>query len=141
MTLFLVLISLWGLPNRLFIDSAHYRFNLAPPQGCVDIADAHHGLWQVASEVTRRGGKTQSEQRKNRKLRATVSVLMVRNSPQAGPTTPNKRSLAGAGLGLKFYTGAWSLDTFVAWRTDGGRSTSDGTDRNRRLWVSVGYQF
>lgn len=39
--------------------------------------NASLGLWQVASEVARRGGKTQSEQRKNRKLRAAVSVLMM----------------------------------------------------------------
>lgn len=70
-----------------------------------------------------------------------MGEITVRNSPQANSTTPNKRSLAGAGLGLKLYAGAWSLDTFVAWRTDGGRPTSDGTDRNPRLWVSVGYQF
>ena len=39
--------------------------------------NASLGLWQVTSEIVRRGGKTQSEQRKTRKLRAAAGLLMV----------------------------------------------------------------
>ncbi len=38
--------------------------------------NASQGLWQVASEVARSGGKAQSEQRKNRKTKALLGAVL-----------------------------------------------------------------
>ena len=49
--------------------------------------------------------------------------------------------IAGAGLGLRYADGPWSLDASVAWRTDGGRPVSDTRDRNPRLWLTANWRF
>lgn len=53
----------------------------------------------------------------------------------------NERNLAGYGLGARYSDGAWSVDAALAWRSRGGRPTSDTTDRNPRLWVTAGWRF
>ena len=49
---------------------------------------------------------------------------------------------AGAGVGLRFQSGPWSLDGTLAWRTKGGQPTSDThADPKPRLWLAAGYRF
>ncbi len=57
------------------------------------------------------------------------------------PVTDNTRSLAGAGLGVRYGSGPWSLEATLAWRTQGGEPTSDSQDRRPRLWVSAVWRF
>lgn len=59
----------------------------------------------------------------------------------AAVATNNARSLAGAGLGLRYHQGPWSVDATVAWRTYGGQPRSDTADPQPRGWVTVGYRF
>lgn len=69
----------------------------------------------------------------------------VRVNADPGRITPavtdNTRRIAGAGLGLRYADGPWSLDASVAWRTDGGRPVSDTRDRNPRLWLTANWRF
>jgi hemolysin activation/secretion protein len=49
---------------------------------------------------------------------------------------------AGAGFGLRYYTSNWNIDATVAWRTKGGKPTSDThNDPKPRFWLAVGYTF
>lgn len=57
------------------------------------------------------------------------------------PVTDNTRSIAGAGLGVRYGSGPWSLETAAAWRTHGGAPTSDTQDRHPRAWLAAGYRF
>lgn len=52
------------------------------------------------------------------------------------------RSLAGAGLGMRYQRGAWSADAALAWRTRGNRPTDvNERDSKPRVWVTAGYRF
>lgn len=51
------------------------------------------------------------------------------------------RSLAGAGLGLRFNHGPWALDASAAWRVAGGRPIADTKDVDPRVWASANYRF
>ncbi len=53
----------------------------------------------------------------------------------------NKRSIAGAGAGLRYQIDRWSVDVALAWRTHGDRPQSDTADRNPRGWLTLGYTF
>lgn len=57
------------------------------------------------------------------------------------PVTDNTRSIAGAGLGVRYGSGPWSLEAAAAWRTHGGAPTSDTQDRRPRLWASALWRF
>lgn len=49
---------------------------------------------------------------------------------------------AGAGVGLRYESGRWSLNGTLAWRTKGGPSTSDThNDPRPRAWLAAGYKF
>ena len=49
---------------------------------------------------------------------------------------------AGVGLGLRYQEAGWMLDTALAWRTQGGVPTSEGTrDPKPRAWVNFTYKF
>ena len=49
---------------------------------------------------------------------------------------------AGAGFGVRYYTSNWNVDATVAWRTEGGKPTSDThADPKPRFWLTVGYTF
>lgn len=56
-------------------------------------------------------------------------------------TATNDRSLAGAGIGLRYQKGGWNVDALVAWRTDGGKPLSDIEDKRPIGWFNVGYKF
>jgi hemolysin activation/secretion protein len=53
----------------------------------------------------------------------------------------NDRSLAGAGLGLRYQRGPLSADLAFAWRTRGGMPEADNQVRNPRAWGSLAYRF
>ena len=50
---------------------------------------------------------------------------------------PNDRSLAGEGLGLRYFLGEWSLDASVSWSSRGGKAQSDSLERNPRFWINL----
>ena len=56
----------------------------------------------------------------------------------------NERTLAGAGVGLRYQRSSWSLDAALAWRLEGGVPQSDEQDQRERgpqAWLSFGYKF
>lgn len=55
--------------------------------------------------------------------------------------TSNTRSIAGAGLGIRYNHGPLNLSTAVAWRTRGGEPESDSRDSDPRLWATAGWRF
>ena len=55
--------------------------------------------------------------------------------------TDNRRTIAGAGLGLRYQQRSWSLDAAVAWPTTGGPVQSDVQTREPRVWLTAGYRF
>ncbi|MBX5459779.1 MAG: ShlB/FhaC/HecB family hemolysin secretion/activation protein [Steroidobacteraceae bacterium] len=55
--------------------------------------------------------------------------------------TDNTRSIAGAGLGLRYADRGWNVDAALAWRTKGGAPESDTRDDKPWLSVSGGYRF
>lgn len=57
------------------------------------------------------------------------------------PVTDNTRSIAGGGLGLRYASGALSLEATAAWRGRGGKPQSDTKDDNPRLWVAAAWRF
>lgn len=57
------------------------------------------------------------------------------------PVSDNTRSLAGAGLGVRYNEGPFAVEAAVAWRTHGGAPTSDTQDRRPRLWASANWRF
>jgi hemolysin activation/secretion protein len=52
----------------------------------------------------------------------------------------NKRSLAGAGVGLRFNPPHWRLDVSAAWRTEGTFSDVNQAD-TPMVWMSANYRF
>ncbi len=56
-------------------------------------------------------------------------------------TSANRRSLSGAGVGMRLAMSSWSADASIAWRVHGGAPTSDSVDKNPRLWATLGYRF
>lgn len=52
-----------------------------------------------------------------------------------------KRTVAGAGVGIRSIYEKWSIDGSLAWRTEGGESMADSRDRNPRLFVMLGRRF
>ncbi|NLW36515.1 MAG: ShlB/FhaC/HecB family hemolysin secretion/activation protein [Syntrophorhabdus aromaticivorans] len=53
----------------------------------------------------------------------------------------NSRSLAGAGIGVRYNRGAWSLNIAAAWKTSGGDARSVENQRDPQIWVTLGYRF
>ena len=68
-----------------------------------------------------------------------VGQVKININPWTAGT--NYRTLAGAGVGLRYYYKAFNVDGLLAWRTHGGAPTSDTSDRNPRAWVTAGWQF
>jgi len=55
--------------------------------------------------------------------------------------SPNVKK-AGAGFGMRYQAPKWVLDTSLAWRTQGGVPTSEGSrDPKPRAWVNWTYRF
>lgn len=51
------------------------------------------------------------------------------------------RSIAGAGIGLRYIRDDWSLDACAAWETWGGDAQSDDSQRSPRIWFSMVRSF
>ena len=70
-----------------------------------------------------------------------IGTIRTNAIPPAG-TAKNMRDLSGAGMGLRYQLGSWSLDAALAWRLDGGAPQADtSSDPQPRAWVSVGSRF
>lgn len=67
----------------------------------------------------------------------------INTNASSNSVTPNQtRDLAGAGLGLRYNEDNWSADIFAAWRTEGGKPTSDlQEDPTPRVLGTVTYRF
>ncbi|WP_210546552.1 ShlB/FhaC/HecB family hemolysin secretion/activation protein [Rhodoferax sp. PAMC 29310] len=63
------------------------------------------------------------------------------NAQPWGANANATRTVSGPGIGVRSFYGAWSLDATLAWRGKGGPSTSDGEDRNPRLYFMLGRRF
>ena len=53
----------------------------------------------------------------------------------------NHRSIAGAGIGLRYSRLSFDVDASLAWRTRGGRPLSDTKNRKPRGWVTAAWHF
>lgn len=66
------------------------------------------------------------------------------NARTASLTTPvllNTRTLAGQGVGIRIQQGPISLDTTIAWRSEGGTPQSDSKPRTPALWMALVYHY
>ncbi|MCS6997603.1 MAG: ShlB/FhaC/HecB family hemolysin secretion/activation protein [Casimicrobiaceae bacterium] len=70
--------------------------------------------------------------------RARINAEPARIVP---PVVANTRSLAGAGLGLRYAGRALTLEASAAWRTQGGRPLADTRDDRPMVWASVIWRF
>lgn len=69
--------------------------------------------------------------------------VTLNKRPFGAPGSPNKRALAGAGVGLNANVGAVQLKTSLAWRTHGGQPTSIpvAVVKSPTLWVQAAVAF
>jgi len=68
----------------------------------------------------------------------------IKTNAKPWQTVANERTLAGAGIGLRYQRTSWNLDAALAWRAEGGKPESDVQDQRERgpqAWLSVGYKF
>ncbi len=66
--------------------------------------------------------------------------VRVNRTPWDASVT-NRRNIGGAGIGLRWQHGGWSLESTLASRTHGGAPQADSADRRPRLFASLGYRF
>lgn len=52
-----------------------------------------------------------------------------------------QRSIAGAGLGLRWLQGPWRLESTLGWRTHGGAPQAESRDRDPRLFLVLTRSF
>ena len=52
-----------------------------------------------------------------------------------------ERDIAGGGVGVRAIYKGWSLESTLAWRSQGGAATSDTDDRNPRFFFMLGRKF
>ncbi|MES2191256.1 MAG: hypothetical protein V4454_14125 [Pseudomonadota bacterium] len=70
-----------------------------------------------------------------------VGRIKTNVNPAAGATN-NKRSLSGAGLGLRYQRNAWSADVVMAWRSNmGGVPQADVNDPKPKVWLNLSYRL
>lgn len=69
--------------------------------------------------------------------------VRINNRPQdlLMPPSSNQRSLAGAGLGLRYQDGGWAVDAVLARSVQGGQPQADGGSSRSRGWLMVSRQF
>jgi len=64
------------------------------------------------------------------------------NAKGPNPLTDNgHRSISGAGIGVRYQAGDWTLDAALAGRTHGGVQTADTADRGNHVWVTATTRF
>jgi hemolysin activation/secretion protein len=57
------------------------------------------------------------------------------------PEDDVRRGLSGAGVGVRYQEGAWSLDGAMAWRIHGGNPKADSVQRDPHVWVTATMKF
>ncbi|PMR76008.1 ShlB/FhaC/HecB family hemolysin secretion/activation protein [Billgrantia endophytica] len=62
-------------------------------------------------------------------------------TPDGGIDSGDARSLAGAGVGLRYRRAGLDLDVASAWEVRGGDALSDDRQRDPRLWATAAYRF
>ncbi|WP_234346750.1 ShlB/FhaC/HecB family hemolysin secretion/activation protein [Halomonas sp. G11] len=62
-------------------------------------------------------------------------------TPDGGEDPGEARELAGAGVGLRYRAGDFTLNVASAWKTQGGDAQSEGRQRDPRVWASMSYRF
>lgn len=69
--------------------------------------------------------------------------VRINKRPFGAPGSPNKRALAGVGVGLNANVGAVQLKASLAWRTQGGQPTSipAAVVKSPTLWVQAVVAF
>jgi len=72
-----------------------------------------------------------------------LGEVTINKRPFGAPTSPNKRALAGAGVGVNASIAAVQLKASLAWRTHGGQPTSipASTAKTPTLWVQAVVAF
>ncbi len=65
----------------------------------------------------------------------------IRINQQRWSTSNNQRSIAGPGFGLRYVHGAWNGGVTLAWRTNGGTSSSDAQAGSPVLWANLQMRF
>ncbi len=65
------------------------------------------------------------------------------NEDRFGGVTPsgNRRTVSGAGFGVKYDSINWTADATLAWRTVGGAPVSDSNDEHPMFWAGGKYKF
>jgi hemolysin activation/secretion protein len=64
------------------------------------------------------------------------------NAKGPNPLTDNgRRSISGAGIGVRYQAGNWALDAALAGKTHGGVQTADTADRGPHAWVTATTRF
>lgn len=66
---------------------------------------------------------------------------MKTNAQPWDASSQTRRSLAGAGMGLRWGHAGWSIETAVATRVIGHEAQSETPDRPVRAWVTIGHHF
>jgi hemolysin activation/secretion protein len=69
------------------------------------------------------------------------STINAKTDGLTTAVTNNHRSIAGAGIGLRYQRNNWNLDASVAWPTQGGDAQSDSANRDPRAWLRLSYNF
>lgn len=65
----------------------------------------------------------------------------VRLNKEAWSGAGNERSLAGAGVGVRYAGPQWTGGVTLAWRTRGGAPQSEDRDRSLNVLASLAYRF
>ncbi len=65
----------------------------------------------------------------------------IRTNQQPWAATVNQRSIAGAGIGVRYAHGGWNGGVTVAWRTQGGASHSDPQAGSPVVWANLQRRF
>ncbi len=70
---------------------------------------------------------------------ADAGGVRLNHAPWASGT--NTRTLAGAGLGMRWASKDWSFDGSIGWRSDNTPPTTDPGSGSPQIWLSLGRRF
>lgn len=118
--------------NRTALDGSE-SFSLGGPNGV--------RAFPVGEATDARGWLTQIELRYALNAQFSPYAFYDTGSTPRGNTDATRRTLGGAGAGLRFNHDRFSADISVAWKTKGGDAISDSKQRDPRVWASVSYRF
>ena len=119
--------------DRDDLDSSE-SFNLGGPNSV--------RAYPVGEGSDRRGWLAQFELRYNAgRGFAPYAFYDAGRTPDGGEDPGEARELAGAGVGLRYRAGDFTLNVASAWKTQGGDAQSEGRQRDPRVWASMSYRF